>query len=1268
MGNVAAPLVTPPPSSTEDGFHNNPSQSALTSSVRSLTPSTQNTASATDNNNDSNNSRLNFAVEQSPSIHQSSSAIASSFRDNEAPRAPSRKDLYSSASLRSIHVQGNTGDEDTAHSNNVGHRNTNVSQQAAQRRRVYQQIQQQPAQILWTNTVDELSTLITNREYQKALLYLARDPSLIPVNALLYIDELRQDTKASILQRALLDGAPEILILALIERGKEPLVSLKDIDGHTATHYIYLIRSSSVMKELVRICGKEIFLEVNDYGYSPLHTFLQYNAVYETIKFVLDECPVIKGTNLLRIPVQSNGYLPLHIAVSNHASYEVIKLLLERDRDDSLINFNAEHFSWTANEPTKEGSFAIHIALSYNLSLRILELLIEKGGTNQLYQKSMDGWIPIHIALSYNLELPIIKLLVEKGGTEQLQQSSAHGFLPIHTALASNTSLEVVKYMVEHGGKETLRKSSENGSLPIHIAASNTKTTVDLIQYLIEAGGKETLLQQGTEFELNALGFALSNNLTEDIVSYLIAHGGIDSIQQKRKRDGILPIHVALFNDPTIEIVRLLCECYNDDDDDNVDYYEGYTAGGRGTLRQPTSNGWCAIHYAVYYGCDPEIVRFIHEFGGKDIFYETDFDNVSATYSAWYGSILSNEDVDETEEYNNGVYDRDTLLNFVINKQGDEIMKYLNRKNIPEESITSRDNEYQRSILQRALNENAPYFIVEKMIEVGGEKVVSIKDSEMNNPLHYINDANSIDTVKLLLEKCGNEALYEKNVNGYLPLHSLIRTFASTVALKLFLQKGDKETLGFKDNRGWIPLHHAVSIGGSSLETIQFLVEHGGEQTLLLGTNDDWTPLSLAIYNKSSFNVIKYLVAKDVDKGSLIKANVQGLLPIHCAFLAVPKADIDVISLLIEEGGTGSIREKDDFGYLPIHYACREKTGVEPIKLLVEKSGKGMLKQQTNEGWLPIHFAAMTDSLDVIQYIVEEGGKYILQTKTNDGSLPIHIAMQHCKSFKVIKYILDEGGMETLRVEDNGGWLASHIAFNYGQGIEVYKYMIKNGDNSIFLHQNEFYATPLELLYNGRKDTHSITNIHNLILEKGLAPSDCSNKTIMATLKWVNSLDARSEDEVVRNDLFVKLALNDKFTKGRATVFFVLLDIVLQATVVGIFSFVVDLWDSEKNKSLVLPLALPCLAFFALREVIEMHSTPVRVYAFQATNLVDLIQSVLLMWLIDSFVRGSDNPSSTDETILLLTTGFLWLNLLFKLGNIWYPLSMLVAALIAVSK
>ncbi len=72
----------------------------------------------------------------------------------------------------------------------------------------------------------------------------------------------------------------------------------------------------------------------------------------------------------------------------------------------------------------------------------------------------------------------------------------------------------------------------------------------------------------------------------------------------------------------------------------------------------------------------------------------------------------------------------------------------------------------------------------------------------------------------------------------------------------------------------------------------------------------------------------------------------------------------------------------------------------------------------------------------------------------------------------------------------------------------IFKCIIEQGGKAALLHTNEFHATPLELLYNGRnKDAELVTLIHNLALQIGLTPSDCSEKTIMATLNWANSLD-----------------------------------------------------------------------------------------------------------------------------------------------------------------
>ncbi len=153
----------------------------------------------------------------------------------------------------------------------------------------------------------------------------------------------------------------------------------------------------------------------------------------------------------------------------------------------------------------------------------------------------------------------------------------------------------------------------------------------------------------------------------------------------------------------------------------------------------------------------------------------------------------------------------------------------------------------------------------------------------------------------------------------------------------------------------------------------------------------------------------------------------------------------------------------------------------------------------------------------------------------------------------------------------------------------------------------------------------------------------------------------------MKTDKFVKMALNDKFTKSRATVFMILLDIAFQATAVVISSFSVDLYDGKKNFNHAFPMTILCLSFFMLRESIEMSSTPIRVYIGQASNWVDQSQIFLMLWSVHYFRRQVDIPTETERTLFVWAATLTWVNILFKLGNIWYPLSVLVAALVAVS-
>ncbi len=86
---------------------------------------------------------------------------------------------------------------------------------------------------------------------------------------------------------------------------------------------------------------------------------------------------------------------------------------------------------------------------------------------------------------------------------------------------------------------------------------------------------------------------------------------------------------------------------------------------------------------------------------------------------------------------------------------------------------------------------------------------------------------------------------------------------------------------------------------------------------------------------------------------------------------------------------------KDNFGRLPIHYACIHEVPLEVIQMYLDSNTdkKSILEKDIN-GWLPIHISCGKNApVEVIQLLLDSDvDKKTIFEKDRDGQLPIHVA------------------------------------------------------------------------------------------------------------------------------------------------------------------------------------------------------------------------------------------------------------------------------------
>lgn len=164
------------------------------------------------------------------------------------------------------------------------------------------------------------------------------------------------------------------------------------------------------------------------------------------------------------------------------------------------------------------------------------------------------------------------------------------------------------------------------------------------------------------------------------------------------------------------------------------------------------------------------------------------------------------------------------------------------------------------------------------------------------HPADEIDLADAISFVRVLLAG-GNESmiLARDEVTGEIPLHVASATDAPVALLSLLVGQTGAAFLA-PDHSGGLPIHSACR-AGASLDTIQFLVEHGGVGTLCVRDNNGALPLHLlSASSVAPLDVVKYLL-KEYPKA--LQMTNKGTLGLPMMIAAESDAPLSVVYALI---------------------------------------------------------------------------------------------------------------------------------------------------------------------------------------------------------------------------------------------------------------------------------------------------------------------------------------------------------------------------------
>lgn len=380
--------------------------------------------------------------------------------------------------------------------------------------------------------------------------------------------------------------------------------------------------------------------------------------------------------------------------------------------------------------------------------------------------------------------------------------------------------------------------------------------------------------------------------------------------------------------------------------------------------------------------------------------------------------------------------------------------------------INPFDDE-QRTPLLRALSYGWDSVYIEManyLIEQGAE--LDYQDKKGFTALHYAAKGGHLETVRMLLERGANIALFPDETQSYKGETALSAACDSTgnddknlEVVKLLLEKGastKKNPLAFQS-----PLTDAIYSKG--IKTAQCLLEYGADPNV--PNNNQQYPLYLAIDKGLDNGFIKVLLEKgaDANKGSGYYTPLE---------MAIKKRNIDLMQMLIDAGA--DIRYIDENGNTLFHAAAKINSS-KNISFLLEKGLD--INARNDKGETPLHISAEKGYKSVIVLMIENGADIF--AKNVEGHMPMHIHLFTYESDpEHVQWLLSKGvDVNMNAIEDSFAPL--HLAAGNGNA-QMVEFLLSKGADATIRGMKSY--TPLHAAAANR----GTVEVVQLLLEQGV--------------------------------------------------------------------------------------------------------------------------------------------------------------------------------------
>jgi ankyrin repeat protein len=407
---------------------------------------------------------------------------------------------------------------------------------------------------------------------------------------------------------------------------------------------------------------------------------------------------------------------------------------------------------------------------------------------------------------------------------------------------------------------------------------------------------------------------------------------------------------------------------------------------------------------------------------------------------------------------------------------------------------------YGWTIYHWAVHSNASPDVVAILIEEGSLEAVTKVDEEGVTPLNMACWAVAPFEVIDLFIKAAPEAITTVDKEQFTAIHSAAKRHPSTEVMRALVNAGGRAAVRTLASAQRTTLFLACDEETCILDNIQLLVEVGGTDTVLLADDDGTTPLhELCHRQEPRLDVIRYILETGKQE-VVLRSDEEEKLPLH--FACQSSSSVELVTLLLESGGSDTIDAPDTGNFTPFMNACKSDGihSLEIVKLLIDKRGEALnlrnvlhlaidraqpqidlirllvdldatLVYQVDENdSTPLHSACQIGAKEIVLLLVEVGGKQLVLMPDSAGITPLILSLARDVDYSdedfisIIKCLIDSGGSEGLSKCDDWGNTPLHNAcWNTNNSVGIVELIVEKGDKHVVLSQNRRGYTPLLL-------------------------------------------------------------------------------------------------------------------------------------------------------------------------------------------------------------